>query len=191
MSIKLCHMLSDRPFAAYANMPCVPSMPLQTDILKRLQREAFHDIMRLRERQEKVEKVLSLFKATKTGPFAEESTRVKGIIDVAGSLARDSSEADSGISSRFVFQTTVRKKDSLFAELVADYRYMYQDDDHIGSPLVLSKVMYLSNVSDSFSAAAVPVGARCDDFSIDPSVPEVIFFRPALVPQCILLPANV
>jgi hypothetical protein len=75
--------------------------------------------MQLRERQERVEKVLSLFKATKIGPFAEESTQVKGIINAAGSLARDTSETDAGISSRFVFQTNVRKKDSLFAELVA------------------------------------------------------------------------
>ncbi|CAN6162682.1 unnamed protein product [Urochloa humidicola] len=142
------------------------------DILKRLQREAFHDIMQLRERQEKVERVLSLFKASKVGPFAEESTRVKGVINVAGSLSRESSEAESGISSRFVFQTTVRKKDSLFAELVTDPRYMSQENDHIGSPLVLSKVMYLSNINDSLSVAAVPVGARCDDFSTDPNLRE-------------------
>ncbi|WVZ78461.1 hypothetical protein U9M48_026167 [Paspalum notatum var. saurae] len=142
------------------------------DILKRLQRQAFYDIMQLRERQDKVEKVLTLFKATKVGPFAEESTRVKGVINVAGSLARDSTEVESGISSRFLFQTTVRKKDSLFAELVTDNRYMSQENDHFVSPLVLSKAMYLSNINDSFSVAAVPLGARCDDFSTDPILQE-------------------
>ncbi|GJM97416.1 hypothetical protein PR202_ga14341 [Eleusine coracana subsp. coracana] len=161
-----------RFFLSFHRPPPPHPVPNPIDILKRLQREAFHDIMQLRERQEKVEKVISLFKATKTGPFAEESTRVKGVISATGSLTRDGSEADSGISSQFVFQTTVRKKDSLFAELVADHRYMYQDDDHIGSPLVLSKVMYLSNISDSFSVAAVPVGARCYDFSTDPNLRE-------------------
>ncbi|XP_062234059.1 protein FREE1-like isoform X2 [Phragmites australis] len=150
----------------------VCTVHLQIDILKRLQRQAFYDIMQLRERQEKVERVLSLYKATKGGPFAEESTLVKGIINVAGSLARDSSESYSGISSRFVFETTIHKKDSLFAELVADHRYMSQENDHIGSPLVLSKVMYLSNINDSFSVAAVPIGARCDDFSTDPNLRE-------------------
>ncbi|XP_062229881.1 protein FREE1-like [Phragmites australis] len=145
---------------------------LQIDILKRLQRQAFYDIMHLRERQAKVERVLSLYKATKGGPFAEESTRVKGVINVAGSLTIDSSESDSGISSRFVFETTVRDKDSLFAELVADHRYMSQDNDHTGSPLVLSNVMYLSNINDSLSVAAVPIGARCDDFSTDPNLRE-------------------
>jgi len=152
--------------------PPPPSPNPAVDILKRLQRQAFYDIMQLRERQEKVERVLSLFKASKVGPFAEESTQVKGVINVAGSLSRESSEAESGISSRFVFQTTVRKKDSLFAELVTDHRYMSQENDQIGSPLVLSKVLYLSNINDSLSVAAVPIGAKCDDFSDDPNVRE-------------------
>lgn len=149
---------------------------LQIDILKRLQRQAFYDIMQLRERQEKVERVLTLYKSSKSGPFAEEGTRVKGIINVAGALAlrnkkgtaSDSSEANSGISSQFVFQTNVRKKDSLLAELATDHRCLSQENDPIGSPLVLSKVMYLANINDSLSVAAVPVGARCDDFSTDP-----------------------
>ncbi|KAL6873936.1 hypothetical protein ACP4OV_014018 [Aristida adscensionis] len=153
-------------------LPLPQPGPNPIDILKRLQRQAFYDIMQLRERQEKVERVLSLYKATKSGPFAEESTRVKGVINAAGSISRDGSETDSGISSRFVFQTTVRKKDSLIAELATNHRFISEEDDHIGSPLVLSKVMYLSNICDSLSVAAVPVGARCDDFSTDPSIRE-------------------
>lgn len=141
--------------------------------MKRLQRQAFYDIMQLRERQEKVERVISLFKATKVGPFAEESTRVKGVINVAGSLPRDISEAESGISSRFVFEAPVRKKDSLFAELSTDHR-LSQENDQIETPFALSKLMYLSNINDSFSVAAVPKGARCKDFSTDQNIREVI-----------------
>jgi len=140
--------------------------------LKRLQRQAFYDIMQLRERQEKVERVISLFKATKVGPFAEESTRVKGVVNVAGSLPRDISEAESCISSRFVFEAPVRKKDSLFAELSTEHRYVSQENDHIETPFVLSKLMYLSNISDSFSVAVVPKGARCKDFSTDQNIRE-------------------
>lgn len=147
---------------------------LQVQILKRLQRQAFYDIMQLRERQEKVERVISLFKATKVGPFAEESTRVKGVVNVAGSLPRDISEAESCISSRFVFEAPVRKKDSLFAELSTEHRYVSQENDHIETPFVLSKLMYLSNISDSFSVAVVPKGARCKDFSMDQNIREVI-----------------
>lgn len=140
--------------------------------------------MQLRDRQEKVEKVLTLFKVSKIGPFAEESTQVKGLINFAGALALSSKEgaepdcsgANSGISSQFAFRTSVRKKDSILAELATDSRYLSQENDLIGSPLVLSKVMYLANVSDHMSVAAVPVGARCDDFSTDPSIQEVIDF---------------
>jgi hypothetical protein len=147
---------------------------LQVQILKRLQRQAFYDIMQLRERQEKVERVISLFKATKVGPFAEESTRVKGVVNVAGSLPRDISEAESCISSRFVFEAPVRKKDSLFAELSTEHSYVSQENDHIETPFALSKLMYLSNISDSFSVAVVPKGARCKDFSTDQNIREVI-----------------
>uniref|UniRef100_A0ACD5ZH90 Uncharacterized protein n=1 Tax=Avena sativa TaxID=4498 RepID=A0ACD5ZH90_AVESA len=154
--------------------------PNPIDILKRLQRQAFYDIMQLRERQEKVEKVLTLFKSSKIGPFAEETTRVKGLVNFTGTLAlrkkehaaEDTSGANSGISSQFAFHTTVRKKDSLVAELATDSRCLSQENDLIGSPLVLSKVMYLANIGDNFSVAAVPIGARCDDFSTDPSTRE-------------------
>ncbi|RLM54287.1 hypothetical protein C2845_PM10G21590 [Panicum miliaceum] len=85
-----------RPQQQQPPPPPPPSPNPAVDILKRLQRQAFYDILQLRERQEKVERVLSLFKASKVGPFAEESTQVKGVINVAGSLSRDSSEAESG-----------------------------------------------------------------------------------------------
>jgi hypothetical protein len=163
-------------------LPFVSALVLQIDVLKRLQRQAFYDIMQLRERQEKVEKVLTLFKSSKIGPFAEESTRVKGLVSFAGALslrnkeraAPDTAGANPGISSQFAFHTTVRKKDSLVAELATDSRCLSQENDLIGSPLVLSKVSYVANVSDNFSVAALPVGARCDDFSTDPSIREVI-----------------
>ncbi|KAF0902150.1 hypothetical protein E2562_014402 [Oryza meyeriana var. granulata] len=169
-----------RFFLSFRRPPLPPPAPNPIDILKRLQRQAFYDIMQLREKQEKIERVLAMYKLSKSGPFAEESTRVKGIINVAGSLssknkkdsAPENSETNSGISSQFVFQTTVRKKDSLLAELVTDHRCLSSENDPIGSPFVLSKVMYLANINDSLSVAAVPVGARCDDFSTDPNVQE-------------------
>ncbi|KAL5225989.1 hypothetical protein ABZP36_012628 [Zizania latifolia] len=169
-----------RLLLSFRRRPPPPPGPNPIDILKRLQRQAFSDIMQLRERQEKVERVLMLYKSSKSGPFAEESTQVKGIINVAGSLssknkkdsAPESSETNSCISSQFVFHTSVRKMDSLLAELVTDHRCLSSENDPIGSPFVLSKVMYLANINDSLSVAAVPVGARCDDFSTDPNLQE-------------------
>uniref|UniRef100_A0A0E0LFS7 FYVE-type domain-containing protein n=1 Tax=Oryza punctata TaxID=4537 RepID=A0A0E0LFS7_ORYPU len=186
-----------RFFLSFRRPPPPPPGPNPIDILKRLQRQAFYDIMQLREKQEKIERVLTLFKASKSGPFAEESTRVKGIINVAGSLSSknkkdsgpDSSETNSGISSQFVFQTNVRKKDSLLAELVTDHRCLPSENDSIGSPFVLSKVMYLANINDSLSVAAVPVGARCDDFATDPNLQEehwLASFRSSLRPPLLI-----
>uniref|UniRef100_A0A0D9WU87 Uncharacterized protein n=1 Tax=Leersia perrieri TaxID=77586 RepID=A0A0D9WU87_9ORYZ len=171
--------------------------PNPIDILKRLQRQAFYDIMQLREKQEKIERVLTLFKTSKSGPFAEESTRVKGIINVAGSLSSKDKknsvpgnlETSSGVSSQFVFQTSVRKKDSLLAELVTDHRCLSSEIDSIGSPFVLSKVIYLANINDSLSVAAVPVGARCGDFSTDPNLQEehwLASFRSSLRPPLLI-----
>ncbi|KAL9267322.1 hypothetical protein AKJ16_DCAP26365 [Drosera capensis] len=71
------------------------------EILKRLQREAFSDLMKLRDRQEKVERVLTVYKTSKAGPF-EGDRPIAGI--------------RTGTVSWLVFGTTVRQKDSLEAE---------------------------------------------------------------------------
>ncbi|KAJ0969924.1 hypothetical protein J5N97_022801 [Dioscorea zingiberensis] len=55
-------------------------------ILKRLQREAFSDLMKLRDRQDKMERVLSFYKSSKGSPFQEVSTHMKGIVDLVGAL---------------------------------------------------------------------------------------------------------
>ncbi|GFZ10452.1 hypothetical protein Acr_21g0010510 [Actinidia rufa] len=55
-------------------------------ILKRLQREAFSDLMKLRDRQDKVERVLSFYKSSKGSPFQEASTHVRGEVDMLGAL---------------------------------------------------------------------------------------------------------
>ncbi|MCL7023322.1 hypothetical protein MKW94_021441 [Papaver nudicaule] len=140
------------------------------DILKRLQREAFSDLMKLRDRQDKVERVLSFYKATKS---QEVSTRVRGEVDVVGSLLflenADQQTCDTlnkagmqtGVGSTFTFETIVREKDALMAEFTASQNGY--SDDAVGSPLSLSKVMYSANISDWFSAVVIPVGAQCKD----------------------------
>ncbi|KAI3930760.1 hypothetical protein MKX01_037206 [Papaver californicum] len=98
------------------------------EILKRLQREAFSDLMKLRDRQDKVERVLSFYKATKG---QEVNTRVRGEVNVVGSLLflenADQQTCDTlnkagmqtGIGSRFTFETIVREKDALMGEFTA------------------------------------------------------------------------
>ncbi|KAI3730334.1 hypothetical protein L1987_61504 [Smallanthus sonchifolius] len=139
------------------------------EILKRLQREAFADIMKLRDRQDKVERLLS-FKSSKSSLFDETSTRVTGEIEALGLLLmidridEDNREAigrtgiKTGISSRFTFETTVREKDSVTAEFVAK--------GQLDGPLSLAKVIYAANVNDWCSVVAVPLGAKCSDVGL-------------------------
>ncbi|XP_058098939.1 uncharacterized protein LOC131243536 [Magnolia sinica] len=145
------------------------------EILKRLQREAFSDLMKLRDRQDKVERMLSFYKSSKGGPFQEASTHIKGEVDVVGALLLmenvDEQTCDmliragvrTGVSSKFTFETIVRQKDALVAEFVARHSSQGFHGDVFGSPLALKKVMYLANINDWLSAIAIPVGAQCRD----------------------------
>ncbi|RAL43721.1 hypothetical protein DM860_014222 [Cuscuta australis] len=152
------------------------------EILKRLQREAFSDLMKLRERQEKAERVLSFYKTAKVGPFQEGGTRVKGEIDVLGALvmtnAVDQETCDaiqrtgikSGVESRLWFETNIGERDRLVTEFVGGQRGSHEDV--LGTPLSLAKVLYSANVSELLSAFAIPMGAQCRDFGVGTALPQ-------------------
>ncbi|KAK6791187.1 hypothetical protein RDI58_010268 [Solanum bulbocastanum] len=148
--------------------------------LKRLQRESFSDIMKLRDRQEKLERVLAFFKSSKGSPFQETSTHVRGEFDAVGALLMigtiDNSKRNAierairtGIDSRLTFETTIREKDTLVAEFVGSERGQM---NILGSPLSLAKVLYAVNISDWCSAVAIPVGGRCRDVAVSTSSRE-------------------
>lgn len=150
------------------------------EILKRLQRESFSDIMKLRDRQEKVERVLAFYKSSKGSPFREASTHLWGEFDAVGALLmigtideckRNAIERAirTGIDSRLTFETTLREKDTLVAEFVGSERGQM---NILGSPLSIAKVLYAANISDWFSAVAIPVGARCRDVAVPTSSRE-------------------
>ncbi|CAN4080704.1 unnamed protein product [Withania somnifera] len=130
--------------------------------------------MKLRDRQEKVERVLAFYKSSKGSPFQEASTHVRGEFDAVGALlmigAIDECKHNAierairtGIDSRLTFETTLREKDTLVAEFVGSER---GQKDIPGSPLSLAKVLYAANISDWFSAVAIPVGGRCRDVAV-------------------------
>ncbi|XP_059438794.1 uncharacterized protein LOC132171489 [Corylus avellana] len=147
--------------------------PIQ--ILKRLQQEAFTDLMKLRDRQDKVERVLSFYKTSKGSPFQEASTHVRGEVDLLGALLVmddvDEKNCDAlsragirtGIDSRFTFETTINQKDTLAAEFVASQKDKGYLGDVSGQSLFLEKVSYKVNASDWLSVVAIPLGARCRD----------------------------
>ncbi|XP_078434581.1 GDSL esterase/lipase [Wolffia australiana] len=140
------------------------------NILKRLQREAFYEIMKLRERQEKLERTVTFYKTGRGSPFQDSgsSTCVKGIVSINGTFPfLNISGITTGVESRFIFETVTRDRDNLIAELVARQGTpSAQDINFIGSPLTLSKVTYLANINDSLSLVAIPVGAKCQDFDL-------------------------
>ncbi|XVE98143.1 hypothetical protein REPUB_Repub03eG0080000 [Reevesia pubescens] len=149
------------------------------EILKRLQRESFSDLMKLRDRQDKVERLLSFYKTSKSNPFQESSTLLRGEVDLLGAVLLmskiDEEHWDgigragirTGVNSRFRFETTVREKDSVGVEFVANQRRdISNDGDVYGTPLSLSKLFYKANAGDWFSAIAIPFGAQFSDFDV-------------------------
>lgn len=157
---------------------CISSIHDPIEILKRLQREAFSDIMKLRDRQEKTEHVLSLYKSTKMGPFLEATTRIKGLVDFAGSIVFVENDVDlsrnaleragiqTGIDLRFIFKTAVRQKDWLVAEFAARQNSLFNSDNPLGSPLTLEKLVYAATINDCFSLTMSPLGAFCNELGV-------------------------
>ncbi|KAI5353662.1 hypothetical protein L3X38_006556 [Prunus dulcis] len=151
------------------------------EILKRLQREAFSDLMKLRDRQDKVERMVSLYGTSKGSPFQEASTLVRGEVDLLGAVLlmhNIDDEVDhksdvlsragmrTGVDSRFAFETSVRQNDTLVAEFVASQKHKGSLSDLSECPLSLAKVSYTANVSNWLSAIAIPVGAQCRDVAV-------------------------
>ncbi|GFZ10470.1 hypothetical protein Acr_21g0010690 [Actinidia rufa] len=101
--------------------------------------------MKLRDRQDKVERVLSFYKSSKGSPFQEASTHVRGEVDMLGALLMmdNADQQNCDTIRRAGIRTGVHS-----------------------SPLSLAKVFYAANISDWFSVAAIPVGAHCRDVGI-------------------------
>ncbi|XP_062097582.1 uncharacterized protein LOC133803521 [Humulus lupulus] len=164
------------------------------EILKRLQREAFSDLMKIRERQDKVERILSLYKTAKGSPFQEVGTVLRGEVDLMGGLLMmNNVEHDdnynvlskaglrTGLDLRFTFETTIQDNDSLVVEIVSSQNRNNNNNNNnnnrisisnsnpgqgLGSSLSLSKLCYTANASDWLSAFFIPLGGKCSDVAI-------------------------
>lgn len=154
--------------------------------------------MKIRDRQEKVERVLSLYSSSKGNPFQDARTLVRGEVDIVGGLllldsindqhrdAIQTAGVTTGIDFRFLFETTNRQKDRFVAEFVADGK---GEANFSAGALSLAKVMYAANVSDWLSAVVVPLGAQCKDVAVktslhqDKSLTEYSSFGPPILNQ--------
>lgn len=148
------------------------------EILKRLQREAFADLMKLRDRQDKVERMLTLSRTLKGSPFQDDGTHVRGEVDVLGTLflidyldqesvdAMKRAGIKTGIDAKISFETKVREKDILEAVFIASQSNHIVSSNIPGSALSLARVSYTANLTDWCSMVAIPVGAKCKDLSV-------------------------
>ncbi|XP_073052856.1 uncharacterized protein [Primulina eburnea] len=131
--------------------------------------------MKLRDRQDKVERIITFDKSSKGNPFQEASTHVRGKVDVLGGFfildgvdvhkcnVLQRSGIRTGVDARFTFETAVREKDIFLAEFTASEK---GQGDYFGGPLSLTKVFYGAHFRNWFSAVAIPMGARCRDVEV-------------------------
>lgn len=151
---------------------------IQVDILKRLQRDAFSELMKIRDKQDNLEKMLLYQKFGTGSPFQQARTYVKAAFSVIGSLLffeddfLESSNrlekfgTKTGVNSRLTFETVIRDRDSLVAEF---------GTSGFGS-LGLHKLMYNARINDLFSLVVVPIRAQCCNFRIDSSTKQVPYY---------------
>ncbi|KAH9617918.1 hypothetical protein KSS87_006772, partial [Heliosperma pusillum] len=147
------------------------------EILKRLQREAFSDLMKLRDRQDKVEKILTFYKTAKGSPFEEDGTVVRAEIGLTGNVLfvdnLDQEKVDTikraglrtGYDARITFETKVRQTDVLEAEFICGQQNQIDSGNVLEGALSLAKVSYAANMTDWLSIITIPMGARCKDLA--------------------------
>eukprot|EP01018_Ginkgo_biloba_P019165 Gb_04163 [translate_table: standard] len=152
----------------------------QTEALKRLQREAFSDIMKMRDRLDLIEKRFTHFVSSnkQDGSFGGAKTQLKGEVKAGAAfvIMQDESSRQScssleqakmktGVAAKFTFETFFRERDFLITECVAGQNCMSDDDVFLG-PLTLGKVLYSANINDYLSLFVAPVGAKGKDAAV-------------------------
>ncbi|CAM0956951.1 unnamed protein product [Alopecurus aequalis] len=149
------------------------------EIMKRLQRETFPDVMRLMDKHEQIERILSMYRNGKGFHFPDLPVRVKVALEAVGALLLvDDEEFDhareilgvagnrTGLSSSFVLESKTRGKDTIAAELstMLGTRAILGEEDTGRRPLELTRLQYCAHVNDWLSMVLVPFGAQCNGF---------------------------
>ncbi|BAT11013.1 Os10g0438300 [Oryza sativa Japonica Group] len=148
------------------------------EIMKRLQREKFADMIKHMDGHEQIDRLVALYTSSAKGfHLPELPVRVKVALDAAGALllvdgdeleqARDrlaKARNTTGLGSRFVFESSTRGgKDTVAAELATGLGAAAAAAAG-GRPLELTRLQYCAHVSDLLSMTLVPFGAQCNNF---------------------------
>uniref|UniRef100_A0A0D9XK07 Uncharacterized protein n=1 Tax=Leersia perrieri TaxID=77586 RepID=A0A0D9XK07_9ORYZ len=141
------------------------------EIMKRV--EKLSDMMKLMDGHEQIDRLVALYNSSAKGfHLPELPVRVKVALDAAGALLLvDSDELEqardrlakasntTGLSSRFVFESTTRRgKDTVAAELATGAAAAG------GRPLEMTRLQYCAHVGEILSLTLVPFGAQCNNF---------------------------
>jgi hypothetical protein len=153
--------------------------------MKRIQRETFSDVMKFKEKHDQIEHILSLYKTGKGFEFLDLPIQVKIALDAVGALflvddtefeqakaTLDKVGRTTGLSSRFVFESKTRGKDTIAAELSTQLGA----GDHLGRPVQLTRLQYSAQINKWLSMTLVPFGARCNSFLHSSSMIQVCPF---------------
>lgn len=151
---------------------------MQTNALRRLQRETFSDLLKVRERLDKLEHKTGLRGRTHGDALTSARTNLRGEVNAGGAfvIVEDSSSAHSraslqyaglktGLDVRFTFTTPMREGDMLTTQCGVGQGSGMSDDHSFGGPLILQKINYLAQINDSLSVSIAPLGARASDMS--------------------------
>lgn len=152
----------------------VPAKQADTEALRRLQREVFSDLLKIRERLDKIDQLASVRRSNGARNLSGTGkTNLKGEVKAGTAfvMLEDSSSRHSrgsleqagmqtGVDVRFTFETPFREKDVLITECVAGQGSSVGDGRALGGPITLGKVHYLAHVNDDVSISFVPIGAQ-------------------------------
>ncbi|KAH9304759.1 hypothetical protein KI387_009163 [Taxus chinensis] len=146
------------------------------EILKRLQREAFADLMKMRGKLEMLEKQFTHYLSTTRGSSIRGAkTQLKGEVQVGGAFLImqngsshefhslvEQARMKTGTEVKFTFETFFRERDLLVTECIAGQGCI-SDGDVLGGMLTLGKILYSANINDYLSLSVVPLGAKGKD----------------------------
>ncbi|KAI5016173.1 hypothetical protein ZWY2020_006024 [Hordeum vulgare] len=126
------------------------------EIMKRLQRETFPDVMRLMDKHEQIDRILSIRRCS--------SSTTRSSTTPERSSARAGNR--TGLNSRFVLGVKTRGNDTIAAELCTRLRIgaTLGEEDTERRPLELTRLQYCAHVNHWLSMILVPFGAQCNGF---------------------------
>ena len=138
--------------------------------------------MKFKEKHDQIEHILSLYKTGKGFEFLDLPIQVKIALDAVGALFFvDSTEFEqakatldkvgrrTGLSSRFVFESKTRGKDTIAAELSTQLGA----GGHLGRPVELTRLQYNARIKKWLTMTLVPFGAQCNNFLHSSSMIQV------------------